>query len=450
MGCGSSRFCRSSAVRDPSARGSGGNTQKPAGSRKSKAAIFTSRYRLGESIGKGHFAKVYQCVCFEDGGTYAVKVIQKLNLVDSSVLHAEVEILRQVGHHKNVLGVREVFDDAREFYIVMEFCSGGDLFNRIVEEGKVSEKRTSQIMKQLAQSLQHIHANGVTHRDLKPENILLTTSAPDAAIKVGDFGLSKLLKDGEHTMRTVCGTWAYCAPEVIRRQPYTHVVDNWTLGVLMYILLAGYHPFDVYGELPEAQLLKRICLCEYDFDDDVWTNVSQDAKDIIRALLQVEPHKRMSLYEFQQTSWIRGEGVSDRDNPAVYEKIKKLDRARRKFIVNVFASLAVNRFKNNLLSRLELAQKRRDSFDAAQQSLSLSPGRRQHTPDLVSGDRSNKSVDDAPTERQVAQLSVHPPIKRKTSSKKHISRNHSMTYRASSNADLPVPFGMEQAATVVE
>lgn len=154
-----------------------------------------------------------------------------------------------------------------------------------------------------------MHSHGITHRDLKPENILLTTQKEDTCdMKLADFGLSKMLNDGEAVMETICGTWAYCAPEIIENKPYTTAVDNWTLGILMYIMVSGYHPFDIYGEKPQAQLLRDIRDVNYNFDDEVWEYVSEPAKEIIRRLMTYDPQQRMTLEEFRNSRWMKSGG----------------------------------------------------------------------------------------------------------------------------------------------
>lgn len=143
-----------------------------------------------------------------------------------------------------------------------------------------------------------MHDNKITHRDLKPENILLTDQSPSAILKVVDFGLSKFVNSPQGMMSTVIGTWAYCAPEVFSRRPYTDAVDNWALGVLMFIMLSGeyslltfdrstdgvprvcwtsgYHPFDLYGDSSEAQLIENICSGKFNFEEPEWQDVSKE------------------------------------------------------------------------------------------------------------------------------------------------------------------------------
>ncbi|POI31908.1 hypothetical protein CIB84_004341, partial [Bambusicola thoracicus] len=123
----------------------------------------------------------------------------------------------------------------------------------------------------------YLHANGIVHRDLKPENLLYATPAPDAPLKIADFGLSKIMED-QMTMKTVCGTPGYCAPEILRGCAYGPEVDMWSLGIITYILLCGFEPF--YDERGDQYMYKRTLNCEYDFLSPWWDDVSLNAKDL--------------------------------------------------------------------------------------------------------------------------------------------------------------------------
>jgi hypothetical protein len=276
-------------------------------------------------LGAGHFAQVRRCRHMATGDLYAIKIIDKKDLAQSwPVVQGEIDILRRVGQHRNIVGLVDSFMDSTHFYLVMEFCRGGDLFSRIVKIGKFTERDAARACRELALALQHIHSCGVTHRDLKPENILLTDNTPDSPIKVADFGLSKLMPHASDLlMKTVCGTWAYCAPEVIEARPYTSAVDNWTLGVLMYILVSGYHPFDPYGNAAEAVLLRSIVNCNYDFGDAVWRDISPDARELITGLLRIAPEERMSLDTVLASPWIQG-NASERENPHLLPRLSSL------------------------------------------------------------------------------------------------------------------------------
>lgn len=286
-----------------------------------------------------------------------MKIINKKHLVNQDLLKDEVEILKRVGNHRNILHLIKTYDSIEEFYIVTELCKGGDLFGRIVQEGSLSEKDTVGYMKQLVCAIEHIHSCGVTHRDLKPENILLSNTSKSAVLKVADFGLSKIRQDGDIVMKTVCGTWAYCAPEVIRREKYTNAVDNWTIGILMFVILAGYHPFDIYGDATEAELLKRIEEVQYDFDDEVWDEVSQEAQNIITGCLQTDPEKRMKASEFLAHPWTNGKVyVNKKNNAKAVANLTKIVDLRKKMKVTFLTTKMVGKFKSKLKVRQSMAQ----------------------------------------------------------------------------------------------
>jgi len=267
---------------------------------------------IHDTLGSGHFATVRKCRDKITGEVRAIKIIERGDIAKTwPVVRDEIKVLRRVGKHPHIVELIDAFMDAKYFYLVMELCNGGDLFSRIVEGGRYSERDAARACRQLALALQYIHSKNVTHRDLKPENILLYDNTPESDLKVADFGLSKLAVGEAHQMRTVCGTWAYCAPEVIRHEIYTSKVDNWTLGVLMYILVAGYHPFDPFGTSSEPILLETITACRYDFEDEVWTQVSDSARYLISNLLRLDPNERMSLEDFLASDWIQGAARED-------------------------------------------------------------------------------------------------------------------------------------------
>eukprot|EP01006_Ploeotia_vitrea_P035594 TRINITY_DN65905_c10_g1_i1.p2 TRINITY_DN65905_c10_g1~~TRINITY_DN65905_c10_g1_i1.p2 ORF type:complete len:247 (+),score=136.70 TRINITY_DN65905_c10_g1_i1:1069-1809(+) len=172
----------------------------------------------------------------------------------------------------------------------------------------------------------------------------MASDSADAEIKVGDFGLSKVVKPGS-MMKTVCGTWAYCAPEVIGHTLYTEKIDNWTLGVLMFVLLAGFHPFDEYGDSPDVILFQNIRECNYSFDDEAWDSVSDEPKRLIEGLLQVDPDKRMTLDEVLASPWVQGRDVSQKNiSDATFDKFKRFATARAKFIGQIGAVKAARKW----------------------------------------------------------------------------------------------------------
>ena len=132
---------------------------------------------------------------------------------------------------------------------MLELASGGGMFERLVSEGAYTEKLASAMMQQVARAIYHLHSRGIIHRDIKPENIVFETAEPGSEVQVIDFGTAIILeeKDAKVVAGGRIGTWSYWAPEMLNRVPYDHAVDMWSLGVLMYILLVGFHPFDPSG-----------------------------------------------------------------------------------------------------------------------------------------------------------------------------------------------------------
>ena len=349
-----------------------------------------SRYQLTSSLlGKGHFARVTLALDTVTGVNVAIKVIDKKEMVKNrSIVESEMSILKRMGRHRHIVSMLDFFEDDRRFFIVMELCSGGDLFSRIVDQGKYSEQQAVRCCRQIAEALVYIHSCGITHRDLKPENILLLSSAIDSDIKLADFGLSKILPNIDDVMRTVCGTWAYTAPEVIAHKSYTSKVDNWTLGVLMYILLCGYHPFDCYGDLPEPELLDKIMRVDFEFEDPVWDEVSADAKRLISALIVYQPEDRLSLTDFLQSDWILsgGKGGSGAELSVVQARLSKFTHHTLRALVT--AKVAIKKF------RASISKSPRTPSTKSQQHYTHSLAAAVHTPGGDDGDGSDGDVDD--------------------------------------------------------
>jgi len=206
---------------------------------------------MGEKpIGRGHFAEVYvgqalrkhKNAAHQEAELVAIKAIHR-NRTNEETLHREVDTMLRVATHNNpnIVSLYDAFLTKDTLYLVMEYCKGGELFDHLVTKGPYTEQTASKLCKQLASVIKFMHSHGVVHRDLKPENCLLSDDTDDALIKVADFGLANI--KGGAFMTNVCGTWAYCAPEVKRDRAYTKAVDIWSLGVILYILIGGYHPF---------------------------------------------------------------------------------------------------------------------------------------------------------------------------------------------------------------
>jgi len=193
-----------------------------------------------------------------------------------------------------------------------ELCDGKDLFDEIVssKHNQFCERRAAQIMYSLSNALQYLHSHRVVHRDLKPENILF---GMDGTLKITDFGLAHYSwsgesenvvfnVDGDVVMSTCCGTPHYVAPEIISKKEYTDKCDVWSLGVILYVMLVGYQPFNG-DSLPD--IYRLIAKGKYDFKSKRWNHVSKEAKHLIDCMLTVDPKKRLDAASVQQHPWIQ-------------------------------------------------------------------------------------------------------------------------------------------------
>ena len=183
---------------------------------------------------------------------------------------------------------------------------GGELFQRIQDrqDGPFTEREAAQIMHEICLALKFLHDRNIAHRDLKPENLLYTTPHCDAIIKLTDFGFAKEthIKD---TLQTPCYTPYYAAPEVLGPEKYDKSCDIWSLGVIMYILLCGFPPFySNHGLAISPGMKTRIRTGQYDFPNPEWKNVSQDAKDLIKGMLSVDPNIRFPIAQVMKNNWI--------------------------------------------------------------------------------------------------------------------------------------------------
>ncbi|NWU68021.1 KCC4 kinase, partial [Pterocles burchelli] len=266
---------------------------------------------------------VYRCRQKGTQKPYAVKMLKKT--VDKKIVRTEIGVLLRLSH-PNIIKLKEIFETPTEISLVLELVTGGELFDRIVEKGYYSERDAADAVKQILEAVAYLHANGIVHRDLKPENLLYATPAPDAPLKIADFGLSKIVED-QVTMKTVCGTPGYCAPEILRGCAYGPEVDMWSLGIITYILLCGFEPF--YDERGDQYMFKRILNCEYDFVSPWWDDVSLNAKDLVKKLIVLDPKKRLTTLQALQHPWVTGKAANFAHMDNAQKKLQEFN-ARRK------------------------------------------------------------------------------------------------------------------------
>ncbi|CAL9231501.1 unnamed protein product [Arabidopsis halleri] len=262
--------------------------------------VLFGKYEMGRLLGKGTFAKVYYGKEITTGESVAIKIINKDQVIKREgmmeQIKREISIMRLV-RHPNIVELKEVMATKTKIFFIMEYVKGGELFSKIVK-GKLKEDSARKYFQQLISAVDFCHSRGVSHRDLKPENLLVDENGD---LKVSDFGLSALpeqiLQDG--LLHTQCGTPAYVAPEVLRKKGYDGAkADIWSCGVILYVLLAGFLPFQDENLM---KMYRKIFKSEFEFPP--W--FSPESKRLISKLLVVDPNKRISIPAIMRTPWFR-------------------------------------------------------------------------------------------------------------------------------------------------
>jgi len=263
-------------------------------------------YHVEKEIGQGGFSRVYLAKRKDDGQQFAVKVIAKDPSNPSDSILRELRIQSQFDS-PYVVNIYDSFEDSKQIVLIIEYINGGELFDAIVQKGSYSEKEAADLIQQVLFGLKILHSNHIIHRDLKPENLLLMiNSNGTTTVKISDFGLAGLY-DGYEQMKTYCGTEGYAAPEIMKNVPYDDTVDIWSLGVIIYIILSGFRPFEAEDRY---ELYQQVIKADYEFFSPEWDSISPEAKDLISKMLQVQPEKRITIDEALQHPWIRGNAPS--------------------------------------------------------------------------------------------------------------------------------------------
>ena len=315
-----------------------------------RSSSFETKYEKGKLLGRGGYGQVHLCKRKQDLKEFAVKIINKQKLGESHfrLVEQEIKILTRINTKTNPHCVQlfDFFQTDTEYYLVMEYLAGGELFDRITK-GTFSEAKASEVIKAVAQGLEYLHGQGIVHRDLKPENLVYATEGDQPDIKIIDFGMAKL-KPKHVKMRTEnIGTPKYLAPEVLKGQEYTEAVDVWSLGVILYILLGGYEPFYSNTQNP-SEIERKIKAGRYAFDERYWSNISASAKGLIDSMLTVDPDERITIKQVLAHSWVAGETASTRKFDTNYlRRFQALKRLRK----GVYATIAVNKFSRARLSK---------------------------------------------------------------------------------------------------
>ncbi|GBG25883.1 Protein kinase, putative [Hondaea fermentalgiana] len=258
-------------------------------------------YIIGETLGEGTFGKVRRGMHTLTGETVAVKVLEKSKIRtegDLTRVTREIKILKKT-RHGNCLRLLEVIDTPKQIFLMMEFLNGGELFDYIVEKHRLTEQEACEIFSQVLDGVQYLHEHNVIHRDLKPENLLLQRHNDGSfLIKVADFGLSNT-NEGSKLLGTACGSPCYAAPEMIAGKKYDGTKsDIWSLGVVLFALVAGYLPFE---DNDTPKLYRKILHANYKCP----SHISAEVKDLLSKILEVQPKKRITIEGIRKHLWMR-------------------------------------------------------------------------------------------------------------------------------------------------
>ena len=262
------------------------------------------KYEVKQKIGKGKFGLVKYGINKETKKPVAIKIMAKKNMDKSDLELAKVEIdILKIGQHPNIIKLYDIYENENYIYIIMEYCSGGDLLSYFeYNEYELPEEKVCEIIHKLSMAIYYLHSYGIVHRDLKPENILMTDLSPKADIRLLDFGLSKIIGNDEKCTEPY-GTLSFVAPEVLQGKPYDKSVDLWSIGIITFLLLCGYLPFD--DKHSEREIARQTIQDPVPFEDKIWNKYSPEAKTFVEGLLQKKPEKRYSIKEVLEHPWIK-------------------------------------------------------------------------------------------------------------------------------------------------
>ncbi len=275
-----------------------------------KPQTILSEYEMKKTIGKGTFSIVKLGIKKSTKEKVAIKILEKSKIINKDDLiriKREISILKNF-NHKNIIKIYDIFQDNEKYYIIMEYCENGELFNYIVENQKLNEKESSYFYYQLINGLEYIHSKGVVHRDLKPENLLL---GKGKILKIIDFGLSNYFNlNNNNLLSTPCGSPCYASPEMVSGKKYNgFYIDVWSTGIILYAMLCGYLPF----EDPDNDILfRKISAAILEYPD----HLSENSIDLMNKILVTDPERRIKINEIKKHPfYLQGKEFFDKLHP---------------------------------------------------------------------------------------------------------------------------------------
>lgn len=301
-------------------------------------------YLIKQKIGEGTFSKVKLGINMFTGQKVAIKILDKLKLIEEEGIERvvrELKILSEL-NHPNIIKIYKIIEDEKNYYVVMEYCEEGELFNYIVEKNNLTDSESAFFYYQLINAIEYLHLNGIAHRDLKPENILLRENN---LIKIIDFGLSNYF-DENKLLSTPCGSPCYASPEMIRGEDYNGADnDIWETGIILYAMLCGYLPFENNPNAKDNKILfKKILSLKIDFPNFL----TDSSVDLLKRILVSDPRERIKINEIKKHSF--------------YLKGKKVFEQKQEYITFNELKLYNNQYNNYNNDLIETTKNNKEKF----------------------------------------------------------------------------------------
>ena len=283
-----------------------------------KAVDYEDLYKLYEMkdiIGQSRYGTIRVGYHKIKNRYVAIKIINKKSMseFDMNNIRHQIEILK-IATDEYVIQLLDLIENESYLYIITELCKGGDLYSYLNQRSfKIPETKAAKLIYKLTKSVSFLHSLGIIHRDLKPENILMTDMTDDADIRVSDFCICKRLEPNE-TTKEIVGTLGYMAPEVLMGMNYSYSADVWSIGVITYLLLTGYLPFD--DEESDKEVIRKTLFESIPFDNDSWKNISSQAKEFIKKILIKDKEQRITISDILKDQWLEVYAQVEDENEA--------------------------------------------------------------------------------------------------------------------------------------
>ena len=280
-------------------------------------------YSIKNIIGKGTFSIVKLGINRRTGEKVAIKILEKKKILtksDAERVKREIDILKNI-NHINLIKINKIKEDSKYYYIIMEYCEMGELFNYILKKRKLNENESAYYFFQLIKGLEYIHSKKIVHRDLKPENLLINKKN---ILKIIDFGLSNYNKNNE-LLCTPCGSPCYASPEMIAGKKYDgNSIDIWSSGIILFIMLCGYLPFE--GQNNDI-LFKNIMICKVEYPK----YLSYTSINLLKKILVPYPEERISLLEIKTHPFYnKGKNIFKKLHPYIFDELENNYQLRNK------------------------------------------------------------------------------------------------------------------------